>query len=70
MLYSPCQKHEENICIGSGLKPIVIEITSPVKEELKIKTPKPLSSLSVYYWSLQETEYCLGRPLIDLITAL
>lgn len=48
----------------------VLRITSPAKEELKIKPPKPLSSLCVYYWSLWEMEYWLGRPLIDLITFL
>lgn len=48
----------------------VLQITFPAKEELKIKIPKPLSSLCVYYWSLQETEYWLGRALIDLITFL
>lgn len=64
MLYSPCQKYEENNCICSGI------VSFPAKEELKIKTPRPLSSLCVYYWSLQETEYWLGRPLIDLITFL
>lgn len=48
----------------------VLKITLPANEELKIKNPKPLSSLRVYYWSLRDTEYWLGRPLIDLITFL
>ena len=48
----------------------ILRMTFPSTEELKIKSPEPLSSLHVYYWSLRETEYWLGRPLIDLITFL